>query len=673
MERSFYIYGSCVSRDGFSSIDKRELNPVGYTARYSLARLIYPKVHNNYDLSLLKSQFQKRILKRELLNSLFDDISQADPDFIILDFIDDRFGLIEIEEGIFVTNSFELRKSKACNPESSLVTAKNDEFFSVWKLGVDKFLDFVKEKDLLDKVIVNAVFWANIYEDGAEIKNYPSIHHDSQEYIKSFNDLLTRQYDYLATKLKPNQFIYYPEELILANANHKWGKSPFHYSDKLYKFFLKKIDEYSFSLLKREGFKRWNKKTYFDISEEELFGLIPKNETAAYSINYNSIKAPLDILFRGFSKNNIRKYKKILVSLNGAITNRSEKSNPFFSKMDLSTELSPDLPFIAFSDPSLYLSKELSLAWYNGNHLFPDITSAIARILDNIVNLYSEYNCEIVLCGGSGAGYAILNLLNHMKNDNKASALIWNPQIILSEYNLNAFKKYLDCCFPNLSPENYKLKRDLRELALVNGINEEIECNINSKIIILMNENDHKHIFKHVSKFVQKCSLSQSYTCGHNYLFFEDNIKIIFGSWGKGHAVPHRENIKYFLTLLLQEKFDAIGEKEAQEVPLSDKAALNNCNLLELKDEQWLKMLSVEYDKETSEVQINFNIDKYFSVYNLVYYVVHEGKAIKSAWDTKRTKLVFKVEGYPAEELKVRIYIRNIFGKQRIISKGVCN
>ena len=286
--------------------------------------------------------------------------------------------------------------------------------------------------------------------------------------------------------------------------------------------------------------------------------------------------------------------------------------------------------------------------------------------------LYSDEDYQIVLCGGSGAGYAILNILNHINNSESVSALIWNPQISLSEYNLEAFKSYLKYCFPNLEPSRYKLKTELKELMSNNGIIEEVGTDINSKVLILMNEDDHKHLFKHVSLFIKNWIEKEKYTYGHNYLFLEDRVKIIFGCWGEGHAVPYRSDLKYFLNILLRDGFNDIEEEQTKTVPLHKSQFLTNDELTENSDGYWLEMLSVIYDKEECEIRISFDIDKHFSVFNLVYYVVYKGKAIKSKWNTKRTNLVFKVQSYPIEELKIRIYIRDIFGNQKIISKDVC-
>ncbi|WP_201511649.1 DUF6270 domain-containing protein [Psychrobacter alimentarius] len=671
MERRFYIYGSCVSRDAFALTDNNVLDPVGYTARYSMARLNFSEVHNEYDTSLLKSDFQREILKRELNNNLLDDITKANPDFIIIDFIDDRFGLVEIEEGVFVTNSFELRNTKITDATSKVFSAKSENFFSLWTSGIDFFLEYAKNNNFLDRIIINAVFWAKKYDNGLDINNYPNSEFNSQNYIDSFNNLLERQYGYLSDKLNSDQFIFYPKELNVASLNHKWGNAPFHYTNEFYGFFLEKINSISLSHLKYEGFKRWNKKTYLNVSEEEMFNLLPYNDAALYSVDYDSEIVPLDVMFKSFKKENIIEHKKILVSFNGAITKRNQKNNPFFSKMDLSGEISQNLPFIAFSDPSLYLSKNLALAWYNGNYLFTNLVSTIARILDKILLLYPDEDYQIVLCGGSGAGYAILNILNYIDNSDKMSALIWNPQIVLSEYKLGAFKSYLKYCYPNLNPDSYSLKSDLKKLISDNRVSEEVGINIKSKVIVLMNEDDHNHIFKHVSNFIKRLNIKGDYIYGHNYLFLEDNFKVIFGCWGKDHAVPYRSDIKLFLKILLKNEFDKIKEEQTGLVPLHNNKLLTKDDFDNVPDVDWLEMLSITYNEKESDILIRFDIDKYYSIYNLVYYLVHKGVTVKSRWNTKSTKLRFKVHSYPIEDLTVRVYIRDICGNQKIISKNI--
>ena len=130
---------------------------------------------------------------------------------------------------------------------------------------------------------------------------------------------------------------------------------------------------------------------------------------------------PVDIYTSGL-KNSYQ--KKILVIFSGAISKRENKSAPFFSGKNIAKTL--DLPLIAISDPTLALSKSLSLSWYAGNEYFKNISVVINNLLKNIQN---KYDAELLLVGGSGGGFAVLDQLSLFREPSKkVKALIWNPQ-----------------------------------------------------------------------------------------------------------------------------------------------------------------------------------------------------------------------------------------------------
>ena len=76
---------------------------------------------------------------------------------------------------------------------------------------------------------------------------------------------------------------------------------------------------------------------------------------------------------------------------------------------------------------------------------------------------------------------------------------------------------------------------------------------------------------------------------------------------------------------------------------------------------------------DNNKLHISFPIDKVFSVYNLVYYLVCDGKTLNSLWDTRRTEIEFTLTSNSYEKLSVRIYIRSPFGEQLIISRNLIN
>ena len=120
--------------------------------------------------------------------------------------------------------------------------------------------------------------------------------------------------------------------------------------------------------------------------------------------SFNNDGFPVDIYTSGLK--NLHQ-KKILVIFSGAISKRENKSAPFFSGKNIAKTL--DLPLIAISDPTLALSKSLSLSWYAGNEYFKNISVVINNLLKNIQN---KYDTELLLVGGSGGGFAVLNQLS---------------------------------------------------------------------------------------------------------------------------------------------------------------------------------------------------------------------------------------------------------------------
>ena len=90
MSTKFYIFGSCVSRDGFELQDKNGnydfLDPIKYYARYSISRLNFPSFEDGSKISeKLLSSFQRKIVQFEFSNSLISDLEATDFDYFIID------------------------------------------------------------------------------------------------------------------------------------------------------------------------------------------------------------------------------------------------------------------------------------------------------------------------------------------------------------------------------------------------------------------------------------------------------------------------------------------------------------------------------------------------------------------------------------------------------------
>jgi len=220
--KSIYVLGSCVSRDAFELARRDDLFLAGYLARSSLASAFdtaRPPAAVAEFLGKLSSTWQRRMVENDLHRRAVRLLSEARFDGLLLDLIDERFSLLEVE-GALVTASVEFRKTHYPVDQHRLVPPGSAEHLKAWEKGVDRLLTVVR----LRPVIVNRVFWATRDDHGNFLAD--------QEKIGRHNEMLAKMYVYLEGQV--TAFINYPDDLLVADSKHKWGVSPFHYIGLMY-------------------------------------------------------------------------------------------------------------------------------------------------------------------------------------------------------------------------------------------------------------------------------------------------------------------------------------------------------------------------------------------------------------------------------------------------------
>ncbi|UNM97467.1 DUF6270 domain-containing protein [Ignatzschineria rhizosphaerae] len=240
-----FISGSCVSRDAFTPNNIDLFENVEYVARYSLARLAYPAfsqidADNKQFIENVPSPFQRKTLLREWGNSLLDLILNSDFDYLVIDCIDERFGLIELTPELYVTNSDEFHKSRLINiRDAKKIMPDEDIFLLHWEEGLKKIIEVAGE----NKIIINNVFFSKETDQGLGFPN------SSPSRIEYCNDFLNSLYEIARKYLPEKQFVNYPENIFVGSCNHKWGLAPFHYIEDVYQYFL--------FFLQKVGSERW--------------------------------------------------------------------------------------------------------------------------------------------------------------------------------------------------------------------------------------------------------------------------------------------------------------------------------------------------------------------------------------------------------------------------------
>lgn len=237
-----FILGSCVTRDAFELSQAQDFTVKCYLARTSIASSFsFKREHNDIDLTKVSSAFQKRMIINDLLKKTKFELLKHNFDWLIIDFIDERFDLFCYEDKSIFTLSAEFIDNVETPLEGNIIKSQTNEFFEYWRIGWDRFISFAEEYGFLHKVVVNKVYWTNDIFGGGKV-----VDGSYKGWIDKNNQWLDRLYNYVENK-KNIQFLTYGEQELLAASDHKWGIQPYHYYQGFYIDFLRQLQKLSYS------------------------------------------------------------------------------------------------------------------------------------------------------------------------------------------------------------------------------------------------------------------------------------------------------------------------------------------------------------------------------------------------------------------------------------------
>lgn len=264
-------------------------------------------------------------------------------------------------------------------------------------------------------------------------------------------------------------------------------------------------------------YSKWKQELYCHDSIDSY--LLNFHVDGIHSLKFNDF--PLDVLTQRNTQFSQSEF--IMIGFSGAVA-RANTVPPVFSFLGVAETV--DLPLIAFSDPSLSMSSDIRLAWYAGNEIHPNLPDVIADICDQIIERSGK---KLLLVGGSGGGFAALNVQGRMKLKNSSTVFVWNPQTDLIAYSELVSLQYIRTAFP--SSADVLGKDNLREIAARN-IQYQLSHDSDAKRIIMMDGYDYKHIrdLKNYFGDISESSIM-------NNRVKVDNTLVCFGDWGaQGNA-----------------------------------------------------------------------------------------------------------------------------------------
>lgn len=236
------IVGSCITRDLWP-IRGGGAQQLLYICRTSLPSLFAPPLDGFKPTRNLPGdlhQHEHSALLADLQKTAIGRLVAFQPSHIIFDFIDERFDLVSAR-GALITHSAELARSgyltqsafRAARPIPRL-SAPCDR---LWQDAAGAFAGLIRGTELRRaSLILHAARWATHQRDIAGVISQiqdVELLDGKPVRIEDYNGLLQRQ-EATFTAIMPPMARIEADAFRLADPNHQWGLSPFHYVPEYY-------------------------------------------------------------------------------------------------------------------------------------------------------------------------------------------------------------------------------------------------------------------------------------------------------------------------------------------------------------------------------------------------------------------------------------------------------
>lgn len=242
------ILGSCVSRDILNFDHAGKFVVADYFARSSIASVAaHPAPALAIDYERIASPFQRRTVQRDVAKDFLGSaVEAANFDAILIDLIDERFDVYEVAPGELVTLSSELLLTefvtRTDRDTGNWIVSGSERHRALWRGALASLFARLAGLGLMDRVIVNKVFWADSLEDGQPLPK------PDRSAIDAANEHLAWMYGEIAKYVPARQWMTFSSDVLKASPGHRWGIAPFHYSDAYYTAAIGELDRLVTSL-----------------------------------------------------------------------------------------------------------------------------------------------------------------------------------------------------------------------------------------------------------------------------------------------------------------------------------------------------------------------------------------------------------------------------------------
>lgn len=173
-----------------------------------------------------KNPYRKHMLNREFDGSFFEILDEERPEYIIIDFIEERHALLELE-GSYYTKSDALQESDFDVEKGRSISRYSEECKRVWENACICFIEEVKKRFKAKNVILVENYLAEQYgviEKQSEYENLVE--------IRKINNTLKNYYNFFTENYTGIQKIEaFKESLYFTDEKYRYGCYPWHLNE----------------------------------------------------------------------------------------------------------------------------------------------------------------------------------------------------------------------------------------------------------------------------------------------------------------------------------------------------------------------------------------------------------------------------------------------------------
>lgn len=237
------IFGSCVTRDAFSFDDIRTSRVQNYLGRQSFIGLQDKAVPFDERWFDEVNAWERKCAVAALCKAENAFPFSSDSDYLIVDYIDERLDLIDIEGSRVLLTKHVLQPGFKAHYEGRFkqIRRLSSDTLADWTSGARTFFERAVAHYGAERIILHKAHWAHHFKD--DDGTLTPFGNDWPDKIARNNDLLDR-YHAITEALVPGlKTVEVEQGFIFADPAHKWSKEPFHYRPEYYTRFLELFRE----------------------------------------------------------------------------------------------------------------------------------------------------------------------------------------------------------------------------------------------------------------------------------------------------------------------------------------------------------------------------------------------------------------------------------------------